>query len=304
MSTAVIHSQTVVARHASPHYAKVMFTTDFSATSLEALPLAAAVARTFSSDLHLLYAMTPGGSGTVVPEFGVDVSEVMAGDAFARLVGIKHSDELQGVRVATPEVFRRGLWELPEKIARDEFDLLVMATHGNKGFRHLLLGSVTEELIRTAPCPVLTVSPHVKLKAGAEFHPKHILFATDATADSFRALPHAMLFAQRAGCDLTLVHVLAKGSEMSPQARAFAALMQDALHEALPLTAIKECSPEIVVCFGDPVEEILNAARERESELIVMGARSNANKATFSHSVSYGVIADAKCPVLTVKGRS
>lgn len=271
---------------------------------MQALPVAAAVARTFCSDLHLLYAMGPGAPGAIVPELGVDVSGVMERDARARLTGIKYSDELQGVRVPIPQVFRRGLGELPQKVAAEEIDLLIMATHGSKGFRHLLLGSVTEDLIRSAPCPVLTVGPHMRMKIGAEFHPKHILFATDATPDSFRALPHAMLFAQRAGCDLTLIHVLPKKSETSPQCKAFAALMQDALHESLPLTAIKKCNPEIIVCFGNPVEEILSVARKRHTELIVMGARSNNHKDSFSRSVSYGVIADANCPVLTVKGRS
>lgn len=304
MSTAAVRPQSVVAVHASPRYARVMFTTDFSDTSMQALPLAAAVARTFSSDLHLLYAMDSGAPGITVPELGVDVSGVMERDARARLTGIKYSTELEGVRVPIPQVFRRGLGELPQKIAAEEIDLLVMATHGSKGFRHLLLGSVTEDLIRSIPCPVLTVGPHMRIGIGAEFRPKHILFATDATPDSFRALPHAMLFAQKSRSDLTLVHVLPKGSEKSPQAKAFAALIQDALHECLPLAAIKECSPEIVVCFGNPAEEILNAARKRQSELIVTGARSNNNKGTFSRSISYAVIADATCPVLTVKGRN
>ena len=80
--------------------------------------------------------------------------------------------------------------------------------------------------------------------------------------------------------------------------------MKDGLHRTLPLTAIKNCNPQILVSFGDPVKQILEIARDRGSELIVMGARSNKNKATFSRSVSYGVIAQAPCPVLTVRGRA
>ena len=79
--------------------------------------------------------------------------------------------------------------------------------------------------------------------------------------------------------------------------------MQDGLHRTLPLTAIKTRNPEIMVRFGNPVKEILESAAERGSELIAMGARSNANKPAFSRSVSYGVIAQAPCPVLTVTGR-
>jgi nucleotide-binding universal stress UspA family protein len=58
------------------------------------------------------------------------------------------------------------------------------------------------------------------------------------------------------------------------------------------------------VSFGDPVEQILKAAQDRESELIVMGARSSSVKLEKKHSkgVSYGVITGANCPVLTVRG--
>jgi nucleotide-binding universal stress UspA family protein len=292
-----------VSPHTPPSYAKLLFTTDFSTTSLKALPLAAAVARSFESELRLLYALSPDDYVFTASEITSNGASITEHDARARLIEIKFSDQLEGVKVAAPQVFRHGLKELGEKIALDEIDLVVMATHGSKGFRHLLLGSVTEDVIRTSPCPVLTVGPHVTLRSDTGFYPQHVLFATDATPDSFRALPHAMLFARKAGCSLTLVHVLSKGHEGSPEADAFAALIHEGLHRALPLSAIKECNPEIVVCFGKPVEEILNIAHERESELIVMGARSNANKTTFSRSVSYGVIAEGGCPVLTVRGR-
>jgi nucleotide-binding universal stress UspA family protein len=158
-------------------------------------------------------------------------------------------------------------------------------------------------MIHAAACPVLTIGPEIEPRSRSEFHPKHILFATDASADSFRALPHAILFARKQGSDLALVHVLSMGHEGTPEADAFAALMQDALHRALPISAMRDCRPEIMVRFGNPIEEILKAARERGSELIVMGARSTANRSTFSRSVSYGVIAQAPCPVLTVRGR-
>ena len=65
---------------------------------------------------------------------------------------------------------------------------------------------------------------------------------------------------------------------------------------------MKNCRPEIVVCFGSPIEEILNAAQERDTGLIVMGARRSSKRATFSRSVSYRVTSRATCPVLTVRG--
>ena len=284
-----------------PYFQRVLFTTDFSETSLRALPLAGAIARTFGSELKLIYALTPGDQVSALPEFTTAVANIFEGDAKARLATLQNSLQLEGLAVKT-EVYKRGLDSLSLKVAADEIDLVVMASHGKKGIRHLLLGSVAEEVIHTAAPPVLTAGPHVTVTTETEFRPKHVLFATDATADSFRALPYAVAFTKR-GCSLTLVHVLAEQQQCSPQAEAFAALLKDALHRTLPLTTIKTCNPEIIVRFGNPVKEILNVAGDIGCDLIAMGARSNTNRATFSRSVSYGVVANARCPVLTVRGQ-
>ena len=284
-----------------PAFERILFTTDFSETSLKALPTAAAIARTFGSTLTLMYVLTPGDEVCTVPEFTYDVKGIVERDANERLANLKYSDQLQDVNVRT-EVYRGGLDTLSHKIAMDEIDLVVLATHGNKGFRHLLLGSVAEDIIHSAGSPVLTVGPHTGHTDASEFRPKHILFATDASSDSFRALPYALDFAKAQSADLAVVHVLQSRIKTSSEADAFAALMRESLYHTLPLTTIKNCRPEIVVCFGNPAEEILDAAQERHTDLILMGARSSTKRPTFSRSVSYGVISRATCPVLTVRG--
>lgn len=285
-----------------PRFERVLFPTDFSETSLSALPFAASVARTFQSELKLLHVLVPGEYMFTVPEITSDASGLIERDADARLLALKYSAELRGVKVGLPEVFAGGFRLLAKKIAADDVDLVVMATHGSRGFRHMLLGSVAEDVIHTASCPVLTIGPKAAKTHDTEFRPKHILFATDASADSFRALPYAIQLAQRQCSDLTVVHVLSREHPGTPEAEAFASLMREGLHRGLPLTAIKACNPEIVVSFGNTAEQILNATRERGSQLIVMGARSSTKRPTFSHSVSYGVISQATCPVLTIRG--
>ena len=282
-------------------FERILFTTDFSETSLNVLPAAGAVARTFGSSLTLMYVLTPGDEICAAPEFAPAIRDVVETDANARLLALKYSAQLEGVN-ANAEVYKGGWNNLIDKIASDNIDLLVLSTHGNQGFRHLLLGSMAEDMTHSVTCPVLTVGPHAKWSTGNEFRPKHILFATDATADSFRVLPYALEFAKAQYANIALLHVLPGGKEESPDADAFAALMRDLLHRKLSLAEIKNISPEIVVKFGNVKDEILNAAQERGSELIVMGARSKTKRGTFSRSVSYGVISSATCPVLTVRG--
>jgi len=288
-----------------PEIKQILFATDFSEASNAALPFAAALARAFQSELHLLHLLMPEMYQFLPPQGMPAAIESLESDASARMERLKTSSALDDIKVSSAEIMKGELGILLKQIQDRNIDLLVIVTHGRRGFRRLLLGSIAEEIIRHACCPVLTVGPHVHCSSTGEFHPKHVLFATDASPDSFRALPYAVKFANRECSDVILVHVLERGDAKSPEANAFAALMRESLHHTIPLNAIKSCTPEILVRFGDSVEQILDAARERESELIVMGARSGTMKLekALSKGVSNGVIAAATCPVLTVRGR-
>jgi nucleotide-binding universal stress UspA family protein len=287
-----------------PEIKEILFATDFSTASLAALPFAAAIARAFHSHVHLLHLVMPETYQFLPPEGMPLASTSLEEDAQARMRELHASSILKNVEVSSSEVVKGELGLLLRRIEERNIDLLVIGTHGRQGFRRLLLGSIAEEIIRHAPCPVLTVGPHARFSSDAGFHPRHVVFATDASADSFRALPNAVVFAKKECSDLAMVHVLTNGREGTAEASAFAALMRESLHHAIPLHAIKSCSPEVLVSFGDPVEQILKAAQDRESELIVMGARSSSVKLEKKHSkgVSYGVITGANCPVLTVRG--
>lgn len=288
-----------------PRIEEVLFATDFSAESLAALPFAAAIAQTFNSKIHLLHLLMPETYAFVPPETVPAIVESIEDDAFNRMLQLRSAEALKGLKLGSAEVARGELGVLLRRIEERNIDLLVIGTHGRRGFQRLLLGSIAEEIVRRARCPVLTVGPHAHFPKSGGFHPKHVVFATDATPDSFRALPYAVLFAKRECSDMVMVHVLEHRDKQTPEAEAFAALLRESLHHTIPLDAIKTCSPEILVRFGDPVKEILDAAHERNSELIVMGARSGSvkNEKIFSKGVSYGVIAGATCPVLTVRGR-
>jgi nucleotide-binding universal stress UspA family protein len=302
-NAALAYARTPIPAARPAQFARIVFLTDLSKVSLKGLAWAGAMARGFNSELRLVYALTPGDYLYAVNEFDSSATDIIKQTAKARLLALRSSPELDAVKKVTTQVFAGGLNALYSHIGDDDIGLAVVASHGSKGVRHLLLGSVSEDLIHRATCPVLTVGPRVESKNTTDFHPKHVLLATDTSPDSFRALPYAILFGQEHGSELTVVHVLSEGQHGTPEADAFAALMRDGLHHALSSTVIQSCNPEIVVTFGNAVEQILSIARERRSELIVMGARSSTNRAAFNRSVSYGVITQARCPVLTVRGR-
>ena len=282
---------------------RLMFATDFSHVSLAALPFAAAIARTFDSELHLFHTVMPDYEYPLLANSPVLLARA-DGEATRRMRDLARASFLADVKIGSQEVTKGGFEVLNRRVAEREIDLIVIGTHGRRGFERILLGSFAEQLIRSAPCPVLTVGPHIAMRVGREFRPRQVLFAADGSMDSFRALRNAIFFAEKR-CDLALLHVLPTGQEKTPQSEAFLALMRDGLPGTISLETIRKCNPEIVIKFGNPVNKILEAAAERKSELIVMGARSSEikNKEKYRNGVSYGVIIKATCPVLTVRGR-
>ena len=85
-------------------------------------------------------------------------------------------------------------------------DMIVMGTHGASGFEHLVLGSVTEKVLRKARCPVLTVPPRAHATSALPF--KQLLCAMDFSESSLAALELALSFAEESGSALTLLHVI------------------------------------------------------------------------------------------------
>ena len=98
--------------------------------------------------------------------------------------------------------------EILERSSALPSDLIVMGTHGRHGFDRLVLGSVTEKVIRKARCPVMTVPPGTAEAVPASPLFKRILCAIDFSDASLKALDHAMSLAEEADAHLTLAHVV------------------------------------------------------------------------------------------------
>ncbi len=139
---------------------RILCPVDFSAASQGALRAAAALARRFDASLTLLHvAVVPGSS---IPEALLPTPPELATDltgpearplqewkALAASLGAPRVEALRSVGRPAQEILALA--------RRDAFDLLVLGTHGRTGVGHLLLGSVAEEVVRHASCPVLTL---------------------------------------------------------------------------------------------------------------------------------------------------
>jgi nucleotide-binding universal stress UspA family protein len=191
-------------------------------------------------------------------------------------------------------------------------DLIVMGTHGKGGFERLVLGSATEKIVRKAPCPVLTVSPPAADEAPVPPRYERVLCAVDFSDASPRALEYALLLAEDAESDVALVHVVEEPVyAFLPPERDLGnegywnELLQRAeerLRGLVPENASDLCSPSVHVRKGRVHQEILSVARERDSQVIVMGVHGRGVlERLFLGSVTNHVLREASCPVFTVR---
>jgi nucleotide-binding universal stress UspA family protein len=197
-------------------------------------------------------------------------------------------------------------------------DLIVMGTHGAGGFQRLVLGSVTEKVLRKTACPVLTVPPRTVSTSAVPF--KHLVCAIDFSEPSLAAAQYAVSLALEGDARLTLVHVLEWPWEEPPSpsleamppdvAFSFALYRRERAAEAvarlealIPEQAREWCQPGIRVVHGKPYVQLLRIAAEDQADLLIVGVRgrSGADMHVFG-STANQLVRHARCPVLTVAG--
>jgi universal stress protein A len=141
---------------------RILVPTDFSETSDAALRYARTLAETFSASLHLVHAFEdPYAAGALAPEvYGAVPQELR--DSALQLAATNLDERLSTAdrdrfRGTTAVVMGAPAAAIVKYATDHGIDLIVMGTHGRGGVAHLLLGSVAEKVVRTAPCPVLSV---------------------------------------------------------------------------------------------------------------------------------------------------
>jgi nucleotide-binding universal stress UspA family protein len=284
----------------------VLYLTDFSQSSGSAQAYALAVARKYSATVHALHVLTP-----VIPEScaeAVKADEDLA-DAEMRRVKLQMGD----VASTTIMSHEGSVWAAVERAIRENhIDLIVLGTHGRTGAPRLLLGSVAEEIFRRSPVPVLTVGPASHSNARKDIRFERVLFATDFSPESRAALPYVLSLAREKSTQLVLLHVMPKlatpdrGLDRNRE-KQFEVSVAEAINELYQIIPSGEVynPPDVAVEYGQPAERIVEAAKERGADLIVLGIRNAAahlGAAThLERPTAHKVVVHAHCPVITVR---
>jgi nucleotide-binding universal stress UspA family protein len=141
-------------------FKKILVPVDFSLHSAEAIRTGADLSRRFDAALTLVHVYEP--AAYALPEGYVLYTAQQLADLLSefekRLAAAKRDAEAAGgLRVETHQLQGGAAVEIVEFANKNAIDLIVMGTHGRTGLKHALMGSVAERVVRTAPCPVLTL---------------------------------------------------------------------------------------------------------------------------------------------------
>ena len=307
--------------HAGISLKNILFATDFSEASQTALLYAAAIAHHYDSQLHVAHIMSP--ASYIIPSPPGDLVTMESIHEAARADASERMETLASHLRTVPHhtYVREGdVWKtLADLIRTHEIDLLVVGTHGRTGLEKLVLGSKAEEILRLAPCPVLTVGPQITGKAkltaiegegkeGKDLAPVEIsvgqiVYATDFSPESLAAAPFATSLAQEFQSKLTLLHVIERRKDKNHRPEPIDLALQR-LEKLVPEEASRWCSPRPKVQIGSPADCILQEALDGKADLIVLGVRAaSGNLVAATHlpwATAHKVIAQAHCPVLTI----
>jgi len=186
----------------------------------------------------------------------------------------------------------------------NDIDLIIMGTHGRRGVRKALLGSVATEVVRLAPCPVLTVRPDQRTSAQNIQHLIVPIDFSDATPD---VLAYADGLAQHLEAELTLVHSVETFAVPEVYGITPSAFVTREVH-ANVRTKMEELASELsatthtAVLSGNAAAAIEDYVDEHDVDLIVLPTRGQTGLKRFlMGSVAERIIARAVCPVLSAK---
>lgn len=291
----------------------IICATDFSDLSNRAIPYGVALAKEFEAKLYVCHVIGLP-STAIYGEILLDPTDQQrkafdyAREQFDQLIGKQPIgwEALITTGHSADEIKRLA----QEKSA----DLVIAATHGRSGLKRLVLGSVTERLMRILSCPLFIV-PDPKSEADNDRNRtlrfQRILIGCDFSADADLALQQGLSMAQEFQSELILAHVIEKSvyqnsiNKLSEHTYEFKPVLRNHLKEKLagliPKDALNWCSHDVILLDGQPDEELTRYAESHNIDLIVLGVRGQRLvEKLFVGSTTDRVVRRSPCPVLSV----
>jgi len=249
---------------------KILCPVDFFKASSRAFDYALTLAANYDARVHVLHMVAPIIPAVYGAPIGVEDLTVRLEKESKQLLQ-KYKDRGARANIAVTTEVRPGDIDLGilRAVEAQKADLVVMGTHGRRGFERLVLGSVTERMIRHCPVPVLTIGEG---KKGAPGKIRRILVTTDFSEGTAEAVGHALSIAERNRAKLTLLHVVhedaaqAAGKYRDQLIRG----IEMQLQKFIPEKAFELGDIETRIDDGSPSEVIPRVVTSGSYDLLVM----------------------------------
>jgi len=296
---------------------RILCATDFSDFSNHAIPYGIALAREFKAKLYVSHVIDLSsaaiyGEAVFALEEQQSRMTTYAHKEMTRLMGQESLDWEPLITVGNPAN------EIARLAADKQVDLAIAASHGRSGLKRLILGSVTERLMRTLPCPLWVVrspEPGFVTPASEAIQLKKVLVGCDFSPDSSLAFEYALSLAQEFQAELHLAHVVEPplyddlikppSESREPFRQKLRKTVQEKLTGMVPEEARTWCNPVTTLLAGQPHEELIKYAVVNDMDLIVLGVRGHSLVETlFVGSTTDRVLRRAPCPVLSVQPKA
>lgn len=272
----------------------VMVATDFSDASYGARTYARQLALRFSAKVLLVHVIEePAQQGTEQPKMPLSQRIDLAEDQLQKMAAALHFDNVRCAMIVRTGNIRETILDL---IKERDADLLIIGTRSKDRKPGDRLGSVAEKLLRGVPCPVLTVGKYVRQDSFEGTHPRTVLFPTDFSATSQKALAYTECLTKHLAGHLCLLHVSENDAEMAlpvPYDAEFKKMVDGMQGPSI----VTEC----IARKGHPAEVIAAVSMEKWADFVVMGVHGSDE---LGKSHKYGTACDVirlvRCPVFTL----
>jgi nucleotide-binding universal stress UspA family protein len=285
----------------------ILCPTDFSEPSRHAVTQAVVIAGWYKARITALHVLSP-----IMPSVETSLERLRQETASFFEVAMA-----AGITVDVLVEVGRSVSHILDRAANSNVDLIVMGTHGTSGFEHLVLGSVTEKVLRKATCPVLTVPPRAQATSQLPF--RRMLCAVDFSESSLTALRDAFSLRHESNAALTILHVLEwpweepppfmleklpieQGFALAEYRRYCEERAMAQLESLVPVSERAGHPPATRLRSGKPYVQVLRVAAEEQSDLIIIGVHGrHLPGLPWLGSTTSQIVRRATCPVLTLR---
>jgi nucleotide-binding universal stress UspA family protein len=285
----------------------VLSAIDFSDFTNTVLEHSVALCKKYSARLLLVHVTIDANTLLEHNETSLDVNALQ--EENIRYAEKALAELANGVDVECNTIVGKGspADEISRMASEQKADVVVTATHGRSGFKRLLIGSVTEKLLRTLSCPMLILHAREQAAAGPTglgSNIKKVLVGCDFSPDSTLAIDYGVNLAQSFQAELHLSHVIKPSlyTATLQESKDLRGRLSQQLERLAPEGRRGGRTVHTVVLEGEPYLELMNYARQQDIDMIVLGIRGHTLwEKLLVGSTTDRLVRHTRVPVLAVR---